>query len=51
MLVRESSHHTVLDIGFDYLMKMIGHYRSAFGEKLLIIYALQILFSLNFAAV
>ena len=34
MLVRESSHHTVLDIGFDYLMKMIGHYRSAFGEKL-----------------
>ncbi len=34
MLVRESSHHTVPDIGFDYLMKMIGHYQSAFGEKL-----------------
>ena len=34
MLVRASSHHTVCDIGFDYLMTMIGHYKSAMGEKL-----------------
>ena len=34
MLVRESSHHTVLDIGFDYLSKMIGHYKSIFGNRL-----------------
>lgn len=32
--VREESHHTVCDIGFDYLMKMIGHYKSAMGDKL-----------------
>ncbi len=34
MLVRGTSHHTVLEIGFDYLMKMIGHYKTTFGEKL-----------------
>jgi len=34
LLVREESHHTVCDIGFDYLMKMIGHYKAVMGEKL-----------------
>lgn len=34
LLVREESHHTVCDIGFDYLMKMIGHYKSVMGDKL-----------------
>lgn len=32
--VRKSSHHTVCDIGFDYLMNMIRHYQSVFGDKL-----------------
>jgi hypothetical protein len=34
MNVRESSHHTVCDIGFDYLMKMVGHYKSIMGDKI-----------------
>ncbi|CAN5389348.1 hypothetical protein BH11BAC1_BH11BAC1_05700 [soil metagenome] len=34
MLVRAESHHTVCEIGFDYLMKMIGHYKTVMGEKL-----------------
>src|SRR5688572_22843266 len=31
--VRKNSHHCVADIGFDYLMNMISHYRSVIGEK------------------
>jgi len=32
--VRQNSHHSIGDIGFDYLMNMIRHYKSAFGESL-----------------
>ena len=32
--VRKNAHHSVGDIGFDYLMNMIRHYKSVFGEKL-----------------
>ena len=32
--VRKNSHHAVGDIGFDYLMTMIRHYRSGFGDKI-----------------
>ena len=34
LLVRENSHHTVCEIGFDYLTKMIGHYQERMGEKI-----------------
>jgi len=34
LLVREKSHHTVCEIGFDYLMAMIGHYTSVMGDKI-----------------
>jgi len=32
--VRKESHHTVCDIGFDYLMNMIRHYQSVMGENI-----------------
>jgi outer membrane lipoprotein-sorting protein len=32
--VRKNAHHSVGDIGFDYLMNMIGHYQTVFGDKL-----------------
>lgn len=32
--VRKNAHHSVADIGFDYLMNMIRHYKSAFGDKI-----------------
>jgi outer membrane lipoprotein-sorting protein len=32
--VRKNSHHSVCDIGFDYLMAMIKHYQQVFGPKL-----------------
>lgn len=31
--VRKNSHHSIGDIGFDYLMHMIRHYRSEFGDR------------------
>jgi hypothetical protein len=34
LAVRKSSHHTVCDIGFDYLMNMIKHYQAVMGDKL-----------------
>jgi outer membrane lipoprotein-sorting protein len=32
--VRKNSHHAIADIGFDYLMNMIRHYKVVFGENL-----------------
>lgn len=32
--VRKNSHHAIADIGFDYLMNMIRHYKSVFGENI-----------------
>jgi len=34
MKVRKNGHHAIGDIGFDYLMNMIRHYKFAFGENL-----------------
>jgi outer membrane lipoprotein-sorting protein len=31
--VRKNSHHSIRDIGFDYLARMIRHYQSVLGEK------------------
>jgi outer membrane lipoprotein-sorting protein len=31
--VRKNSHHSISDIGFDYLVNMINHYKTDFGEK------------------
>jgi outer membrane lipoprotein-sorting protein len=31
--VRKNSHHSVRDIGFDYLMRMIRHYQTVFEDK------------------
>jgi hypothetical protein len=32
-LVRKDSHHTVYEIGFDYVSEMIQYYQKAYGEK------------------
>ena len=31
--VRKNSHHAISDIGFDYLVNMIRHYKEGFGDK------------------